>query len=46
LGPPTTRKERKEGTLKVQTREYTTPEGRVTAEFVEGLLIRYTVTSE
>jgi hypothetical protein len=46
LGPPATSKERKEGTLRVQTREYSTPEGRVTGEFVEGVLIRYTVTSE
>lgn len=46
LGPATSSKERKEGTLRVQTREYSTPEGRVTGEFVEGVLIRYTVTSE
>lgn len=46
LGAPTSSKERKEGTLKVQTREYSTPEGRITGEFVEGVLIRYTVTSE
>jgi hypothetical protein len=46
LGPPATSKERKEGTLRVQTREYSTPEGRITGEFVEGVLIRYTVTSE
>ena len=46
LGPPITSQERKEGTLKVQTRDYTTADGRVTAEFVEGVLIRFTVTSE
>lgn len=46
LGPPTSSKERKEGTLRVQTKEYSTPEGRVTGEFVEGVLIRYTITSE
>jgi hypothetical protein len=46
LGPPTSSKERKEGTLKVLTREYSTPEGRITGEFVEGVLIRYTVTSD
>jgi len=46
LGPPITSQERKEGTLKVQRREYTTADGRVTAEFVEGVLIRFTVTSE
>jgi hypothetical protein len=46
LGPATLSKERKEGTLRVQTREYATPDGRVTGEFVEGVLIRYTVTSD
>jgi hypothetical protein len=46
LGPAARASERKEGTLKVLTREYATPEGRVTAEFVEGVLIRYTVKSE
>ncbi len=46
LGPPTSSKERKEGMLRVQTKEYSTPEGRVTGEFVEGVLIRYTITSE
>jgi hypothetical protein len=46
LGSPSAASERKEGTLRVQTREYTTPDGRVTAEFVEGVLIRYRVTSE
>ena len=46
LGTPMKTSERKEGTLKVQTREYATPSGRVTAEFVEGVLIRYTITSE
>ncbi len=46
LGPPTASKDRREGSLKVQTRDYSTPEGRITGEFVEGVLIRYTVTSE
>jgi hypothetical protein len=46
LGPAAKSSERKEGTLRVQTREYATPDGRVTAEFVEGVLIRYRVTSE
>lgn len=46
LGPAAASKERKEGTLRVQTREYSTPEGRITGEFVEGVLIRYTITSE
>jgi hypothetical protein len=46
LGSPAKTSERKEGSLRVQTREYPTPEGRVTAEFVEGVLIRYRITSE
>jgi hypothetical protein len=46
LGPPAASKERREGSLKVQTRDYSTPEGRISGEFVEGVLIRYTVTSE
>jgi hypothetical protein len=46
LGAPATVKERKEGTLRVQTREYPTPNGRITSEFVEGVLFRYTVTSQ
>ena len=46
LGPAASVSERKEGTLKVQTREYTTTAGRVTAEFVEGVLIRYRVSSD
>jgi hypothetical protein len=46
LGPATSVSERKEGTLKVQTREYTTIAGRVAAEFVEGVLIRYRVSSD
>jgi hypothetical protein len=40
LGTPKGTKERKEGTLRVQMREYSTPEGRITGEFVEGVLIR------
>lgn len=36
LGPPTKTTERKEGTLNVVTREYLTPQGRITAEFVRG----------
>lgn len=44
LGSPATTSERKEGSLRVQTREYSTPDGRVTAEFVEGVLIRYRLT--
>ena len=46
LGEPATVKERKEGTLRVQTREYPNPNGRITGEFVEGVLFRYTVTSQ
>jgi hypothetical protein len=46
LGTPVKTAERKEGTLRVQTREYATPSGRITADFVEGVLIRYTITSE
>ena len=34
-----------EGRLKVTTRVYATEKGQVTAEFVEGVLIRYTMTS-
>lgn len=46
LGLPTRTTDRKEGTLDVQTREYRTPDGQVTAEFVEGVLVRYTMISE
>jgi len=46
LGTPAKTTERKEGTLKVQTREYATASGRINADFVEGVLIRYTITSE
>lgn len=46
LGPALTASERKEGSLKVQTREYTTTDGRLSAEFVEGVLIRYRIASE
>ena len=46
LGAPLASAERKEGTLKVVQRKYSSPLGQVTAEFVEGVLIRYTVVSE
>jgi hypothetical protein len=46
LGTAFKTSDRKEGTLSVQTREYRTPDGRVTAEFVEGVLIRYRIASE
>jgi hypothetical protein len=35
-----------EGKLKVLTRTYQASEGQVNAEFVEGVLIRYTMTSD
>lgn len=46
LGSPLESTERKEGNLKVIQRKYSAPMGQVTAEFVEGVLIRYTITSE
>jgi hypothetical protein len=45
LGPAASTSERKEGALRVETREYNGPDGRVTTEFVEGVLIRYRITS-
>ncbi len=45
LGSPDKTADRKEGTLGVRTREYVTPDGRITADFVEGVLVRYTMTS-
>jgi hypothetical protein len=46
LGAPGDSAERKEGQLTVTTRSYRAPSGRMTAEFVEGVLIRYSITSE
>lgn len=46
LGTPEKSTDRLEGKLKVTTRVYSTKAGRVSAEFVEGVLIRYTVTSQ
>jgi hypothetical protein len=46
LGTPVDSSERKEGKLTVVTRSYRGPSGRMTAEFVEGVLIRYSITSE
>jgi hypothetical protein len=46
LGTPAKSTDRPEGKLKVTTRVYPTKAGRVSAEFVEGVLIRYTITSE
>lgn len=45
LGTPQRTSERKEGRLTVTTRVYDSPTGQVTTEFVEGVLIRFTVTS-
>jgi hypothetical protein len=46
LGSPATNAERKEGSLKVVERVYSSSTGRVDALFVEGVLVRYTMTSE
>jgi hypothetical protein len=46
VGAPVDSAERKEGKLTVVTRSYRAPSGRMTAEFVEGVLIRYSITSE
>jgi hypothetical protein len=45
LGEPRQSKQRMEGRLQVTTRLYDASVGRVAAEFVEGVLIRYTITS-
>jgi hypothetical protein len=45
LGPPKRTTDRMEGRLKVTTRVYPTTAGQVTAEFVEGVLIRFSMTS-
>jgi hypothetical protein len=46
VGAPVNTTQRKEGTLNVQTVQYSTADGRITADFVEGVLVRYTITSE
>jgi hypothetical protein len=46
LGAPLASSERKEGSLRVVQRKYSASMGQVSAEFVEGVLIRYTVSSE
>ena len=46
LGAATASAERKEGSLKVTQRKYSSPMGQVTADFVEGVLVRYSLTSE
>lgn len=45
LGEPVESTEHREGKLRVVVRTYVTPDGRVTAEFVEGVLFRFAVTS-
>jgi hypothetical protein len=45
LGPAEKSTERMEGKLKVITRTYPTEDGVMTAEFVEGVLFRYTLKS-
>jgi hypothetical protein len=45
LGAPVDTSERPEGKLRVVTRTYQFGDGEVTAEFVEDVLIRYSVTS-
>lgn len=45
LGRPETIAQRAEGTLTVGTSTYRTRDRRVTAEFVEGVLIRFTITT-
>src|ERR671912_1416940 len=46
VGSPVNTTQRKEGTLNVQTVQYSSADGRITADFVEGVLIRYTITSD
>jgi hypothetical protein len=46
LGTPKKTTERMEGRLKVMTRVYSVPSGVISAEFVEGVLIRFTATSD
>jgi hypothetical protein len=45
LGEPIQSAERAEGKLRVVTRTYRSGDGQVTAEFVEDVLFRYSVTS-
>jgi len=45
LGRPDAISQRMEGTLRVSTSTYRTHDRRVTAEFVEGVLIRFTIAS-
>ena len=46
VGSPVNMRQRKEGILNVQTAQYSTADGRITADFVEGVLVRYAITSE
>jgi hypothetical protein len=46
LGAAVQSSERTEGTLRVVTRTYRVDDGRVTAEFVEDVLFRYSATSD
>jgi hypothetical protein len=46
LGQPVQTAERMEGSLRVLTRTYRFGDGRITAEFVEDVLFRYSLTSE
>jgi hypothetical protein len=45
LGRPESISQRMEGTLSVSTSTYRTRDRRITAEFVEGVLIRFSITS-
>ena len=45
LGRPDAITQRTEGTLKVSTSTYRTRDRAITAEFVEGVLVRFTITS-
>jgi hypothetical protein len=46
LGAVLDSSERAEGSLRVVTRTYRSGDGRVTAEFVEDVLFRYSVRSD
>jgi hypothetical protein len=46
LGKPEKTSDRNEGTLKVVTATYSRDDQRITAEFVEGVLIRYSISSK
>jgi len=46
FGQPVTSSERREGTLRVVTLVFVRADQRITAEFVEDVLIRYTITSK